>query len=39
MRHNLNFKDGFFQNDESHQMEIIKIIREYRPRIVLANAC
>lgn len=38
MRHNLNFKDGFFQNDESHQMEIIKIIREYRPRIVLANA-
>jgi len=38
MRHNMNFKDGFFQNDESHQLEIIKIIREYRPRIVLANA-
>ena len=38
MRHNMNFKDGFFQNDESHQIEIIKIIREYRPRIVLANA-
>lgn len=38
MRHNMNFKDGFFQNDESHQMEIVRIIREYRPRIVLANA-
>ncbi|MDA7768228.1 PIG-L family deacetylase, partial [Flavobacteriales bacterium] len=38
MRHNMNLKDGFFQNDESHQIEIIKIIREYRPRIVLANA-
>lgn len=38
MRHNMNFKDGFFQNDESHQMEIVKVIREFRPRIVLANA-
>jgi bacillithiol biosynthesis deacetylase BshB1 len=37
-RHNMRFKDGFFQNDEVHQMELLKIIREYRPRIVLANA-
>ena len=37
-RHNMGFKDGFFQNDEVHQMELVKIIREYRPRIVLANA-
>ena len=37
-RHNMGFKDGFFQNDETHQMELVKIIREYRPRIVLANA-
>lgn len=38
MRHNMNFRDGFFQNDEMHQMELVRIIREYRPRIVLANA-
>lgn len=37
-RHNMGFKDGFFQNDEVHQIELVKIIREYRPRIVLANA-
>ena len=37
-RHNMGFKDGFFQNDEVHQMEFVKIIRKYRPRIVLANA-
>ena len=37
-RHSMGFKDGFFQNDEAHQMELVKIIREYRPRIVLANA-
>ena len=37
-RHNMGFKDGFFQNDEVHQMELVKIIREYRPSIVLANA-
>ena len=37
-RHNMGFKDGFFQNDEVHQIELVKIIRKYRPRIVLANA-
>jgi bacillithiol biosynthesis deacetylase BshB1 len=37
-RHNMNFKDGFFQNDETHQLELVRIIREYRPKIVLANA-
>ena len=37
-RHNMNFRDGFFQNDETHQIELIKIIREYRPKIVLCNA-
>ena len=37
-RHSMGFKDGFFQNDEAHQMELVKIIREYRPSIVLANA-
>ncbi|MAZ54699.1 MAG: bacillithiol biosynthesis deacetylase BshB1 [Flavobacteriales bacterium] len=37
-RHNMGFKDGFFQNNELHQMELVKIIRKYRPCIVLANA-
>ncbi|MBN8578402.1 MAG: bacillithiol biosynthesis deacetylase BshB1 [Cytophagales bacterium] len=38
VRENLNFKDGFFQNDETHQHEVIKVLRKYRPEIVLANA-
>ncbi|MGA9270253.1 MAG: bacillithiol biosynthesis deacetylase BshB1 [Lutimonas sp.] len=38
VRENLNFRDGFFVNDEMHQMEIIKRIRKYRPDIVLCNA-
>ena len=38
IRENLNFRDGFFINDEQHQLEIIKIIRKYQPEIVLCNA-
>ncbi|MFS4468432.1 bacillithiol biosynthesis deacetylase BshB1 [Maribacter sp. 2210JD10-5] len=38
VRENLGFRDGFFMNDEKHQLEIIKIIRKYRPEIVLCNA-
>lgn len=38
VRENLNFRDGFFANDEKHQLEIIKMIRKYRPEIVLCNA-
>jgi bacillithiol biosynthesis deacetylase BshB1 len=38
IRENLAFKDGFITNDESHQLEIVKIIRKYRPEIVLCNA-
>ncbi len=37
-RENLNFKDGFFINNEEHQLEVIKILRKYRPEIVLCNA-
>ncbi|RZM03244.1 MAG: bacillithiol biosynthesis deacetylase BshB1 [Pedobacter sp.] len=37
-RENLRFKDGFFQNDEAHQIEVIKMIRKYQPEIVLSNA-
>lgn len=38
IRENLGFADGFFVNDEKHQLEIIKIIRKYKPEIVLCNA-
>lgn len=38
VRENLGFKDGFFENNPEHQLEIIKIIRKYKPEIVLCNA-
>jgi len=38
IRENLQFRDGFFVNDEKHQLEIIKMIRKYKPEIVLCNA-
>nr|WP_223129419.1 bacillithiol biosynthesis deacetylase BshB1 [Sinomicrobium weinanense] len=38
VRENLAFADGFFVNDKAHQLEIIKVIRKYRPEIVLCNA-
>ena len=38
IRENLNFRDGFFQNDEAHQIEVARVIRKYQPEIVLANA-
>jgi len=38
VRENLKFLDGFFVNDEAHQLEVIKMIRKYQPEIVLCNA-
>jgi N-acetylglucosamine malate deacetylase 1 len=38
LRHNLGFRDGFFQNDEAHQLDLIRFLRKYQPDIVLANA-
>ena len=38
IRENLNMRDGFFKNDEQHQLQIIRTLRTYRPEIVLANA-
>ncbi|MDC6388641.1 bacillithiol biosynthesis deacetylase BshB1 [Maribacter sp. PR1] len=38
IRENLGFRDGFFINDERHQLEVIKMIRKYKPDIVLCNA-
>ena len=37
-RENLGFADGFFINDKKHQLEVIKILRKYKPEIVLCNA-
>ena len=37
-RDNLKMKDGRFRNDDAHQVEVIKKIREYRPEIVLCNS-
>jgi bacillithiol biosynthesis deacetylase BshB1 len=38
VRENLNMRDGFFVNDEKHQLEVIKMIRKYQPEIILCNA-
>ncbi len=38
VRENLGFADGFFVNDKTHQLEIIKMIRKYQPEIVICNA-
>lgn len=38
IRENLRFRDGFFVNDEAHQLEVIKMLRKYRPEIVICNA-
>lgn len=37
-RENLGLKDGFLINSEEYQLSIVKMIRKYRPEIVLANA-
>ena len=36
-RENLGFRDGFFLNDETHQLEVMKKIRYFRPDIILCN--
>jgi bacillithiol biosynthesis deacetylase BshB1 len=38
VRENLKMRDGFFINDETHQVQLIQAIRDYQPEIVLANA-
>ncbi|MEX0291009.1 MAG: bacillithiol biosynthesis deacetylase BshB1 [Flavobacteriaceae bacterium] len=38
VRENLEFADGFFQNDKDHQFVIIQMLRKHRPDIVLCNA-
>lgn len=38
VRENLELADGFFKNDSEHQLEVIKMIRKYKPETVLCNA-
>lgn len=37
-RKNLGFRDGFFVNDEIHQLKVIELLRWHQPKIVLCNA-
>ncbi len=37
-RENLGYRDGFFRNDEAHQMGVIRMIRRFQPEIVIANS-
>ena len=38
VRENLMLADGFFKNNKENQLEIIKIIRKYKPDVILCNA-
>lgn len=37
IRENLGMRDGFFRNDEAHQLSVIQAIRKYQPEVLLAN--
>lgn len=37
VRENLGMRDGFFVNDEAHQLKIIQKIRQYQPDILICN--
>lgn len=37
VRENLKMRDGFFSNDEEHQLKLIGAIRKYQPDIVIGN--
>ena len=38
IRENMDFKDGFFKDDNDHKLALIKKIRYYSPDVVIANA-
>ncbi len=38
IRENMNFRDGFFKDDDSHKLSLIRKIRQYQPDIVITNA-
>lgn len=37
VRENLKMRDGFFKNDEEHQLKLIQTIRKYQPGIIIGN--
>ncbi|RMG72095.1 MAG: bacillithiol biosynthesis deacetylase BshB1 [Bacteroidetes bacterium] len=37
-RENLGFRDGFFVDDEAHRRAVIRMVRRYRPELIIANA-
>jgi len=37
-RYNLGLPDGFFMNDKESRLSVIRMIRKYRPEIILTNA-
>jgi N-acetylglucosamine malate deacetylase 1 len=37
-RSNLRLPDGFFQNNQETQLQIVKAVRKHQPKVVLANA-
>lgn len=37
IRENLKMRDGFFRNDEEHQLKLIQAIRKYQPEIIIGN--
>lgn len=37
VRENLKMRDGFFKNDEDHQLKLISAIRKFQPNIVIGN--
>lgn len=38
IRENLCMRDGFFRNDEEHQLKVIEMVRKYQPDVVLCNS-
>jgi len=38
IRENMGLADGFFVNDKVSQMQVVKLLRRYKPEIVLCNA-
>lgn len=38
VRENAGMRDGFFRNDEEHQIQLIRYIRRWQPNVVIANA-
>lgn len=36
-RENLGFRDCFFVDDEEHRIKVVRMIRKYRPEIILCN--